>query len=549
MDFPFSLNERNLRKAVADRRYHDRMHPDSQAWRDMVSRGWATLYPDETLRGDHTDSLPRHQGEDGHIYASDGTMVVQASGGMVHVRDYTRMVNGQPVAVHAYDRNPPPAGTGGTTALGNEGQPFPGTENAGSTPISLSFGRTASGGMNLLEAGDEGGEDAGNDGGGGAPSGTPDDGGEDSPDSPGGDPEKASGSGTRDDPWITSGGTPWWVEDGSVHIGISPNPSDDQAGPSEAPPVDAAPPNSDSPSIETAPPSGPAESPPVSAAPGAGGSPGGTTPGSRAPGRGGSGRRDETQSLPPSAVPRPTGRGSQSRASGAAPRQSATGAPLAAPRQIRTHGNQTAGNAQTPPAWRAEVFRNQPGAWAGFNAAVRQLPQASETENFVYGQIYAAEGGNARDPRGSASSGILQRTLDHARARVPGLDGANTPSDLNAQQRAAIYRDYFDQAMRTVGGHEALNRVDNREAAAALADVLFRFGPGDGARIIQQAIESVAPGSIASIDGRMGPATLSAFNALVADAASLRALLDAIAVFRNQRTGDQEQDRNGHFRF
>lgn len=75
MKYPFALTEANLKTAVADPRYTDSRHPESQSWRDMVSQGFATLYSDQTLRGDHTDNLLRHQGADGHIYASDGTKV------------------------------------------------------------------------------------------------------------------------------------------------------------------------------------------------------------------------------------------------------------------------------------------------------------------------------------------------------------------------------------------------------------------------------------------------------------------------------------------
>jgi hypothetical protein len=81
MKYPFTLTEANLKTAMADPRYANSRHPDSQSWRGMVSQGFATLYPDQTLRGDHTDQLERHQGADGHIYASDGTKVAQGGAG------------------------------------------------------------------------------------------------------------------------------------------------------------------------------------------------------------------------------------------------------------------------------------------------------------------------------------------------------------------------------------------------------------------------------------------------------------------------------------
>lgn len=84
MKYPFALTEANLKTAMTDPRYTNSRHPESQSWHDMVSQGFAILYPDQTLRGDHTDALSRFQGADGHIYASDGTKV--ASGRQSTVR-------------------------------------------------------------------------------------------------------------------------------------------------------------------------------------------------------------------------------------------------------------------------------------------------------------------------------------------------------------------------------------------------------------------------------------------------------------------------------
>ena len=101
------LTEANLKKAMADSRYTNSRHPDYQSLRNSVAQGFATLYPDQTLRGDHTDRLERHQGADGHIYASDGTKVAD---GTIRVRSYTRTVNGHVVEVAAHER------TGGSGA-------------------------------------------------------------------------------------------------------------------------------------------------------------------------------------------------------------------------------------------------------------------------------------------------------------------------------------------------------------------------------------------------------------------------------------------------
>lgn len=109
------LTEGNLKKAMTDPRYTNARHPQYKPWRDMVSKGFATLYPDDALRGDHTDQLERHQGTDGNIYASDGTKVADGS---IRVRSYTRTVNGQVVEVAAHERS---GGSGGKASPPTKG--------------------------------------------------------------------------------------------------------------------------------------------------------------------------------------------------------------------------------------------------------------------------------------------------------------------------------------------------------------------------------------------------------------------------------------------
>ena len=94
-----------------------------------------------------------------------------------------------------------------------------------------------------------------------------------------------------------------------------------------------------------------------------------------------------------------------------------------------------------------------------------------------------------------------------------------------------------------------MDQIGNIKAATALADTVFRFGTGDGAMIIQRAIDEVTPGAIKSIDGRMGPETLTAFTKLASNPATLGKLLDAIARFRGEKIPGREVDRNNHFRF
>lgn len=52
------------------------------------------------------------------------------------------------------------------------------------------------------------------------------------------------------------------------------------------------------------------------------------------------------------------------------------------------------GDEKVPPPWKKDVLDRQPGAWETFNGSVNKLPGATDTEKFVYGQLFAAEGGN-----------------------------------------------------------------------------------------------------------------------------------------------------------
>lgn len=206
--------------------------------------------------------------------------------------------------------------------------------------------------------------------------------------------------------------------------------------------------------------------------------------------------------------------------------------------------------ATAPPAWKADVFAGQPGAWDGFNTAVAGLPGIGDAEAFSYGEIFAAEGGIAvdRDSRRKTSSGITIRTLTDAMKGVPGLKGTATPNLLTLPQRAAVYRDYFERGLRTVGGYKALEAVGNPFATSALADTLFRFGVGGGTKLIQQALDQVMPGVVGA-DGHMGPGTFGVFREFVSAPTTRGRLLDALYRVRSKQLDGLEEDRNQHFRY
>lgn len=208
------------------------------------------------------------------------------------------------------------------------------------------------------------------------------------------------------------------------------------------------------------------------------------------------------------------------------------------------------GGSPEVPAWKADVFAGQPGAWQGFTGAVAGLPEVGGAEAFSYGEIFAAEGGVAVDRKSFASSGIMPLTLEALRGRIPGLGGGIiAPADLTYGQRAAFYRAYLDDALHGVdSGHRALEAVGNPFAASALADTLFRFGPTGGTKLIQNALNKVIPG-VTGIDGRMGPGTFGVYREFAANPTTRGSLLDALYSARHDLLDGREEDRNQHFRY
>jgi peptidoglycan hydrolase-like protein with peptidoglycan-binding domain len=205
------------------------------------------------------------------------------------------------------------------------------------------------------------------------------------------------------------------------------------------------------------------------------------------------------------------------------------------------------------PGYRRDVLQGQGRAWKKWNELVRQSPKSSPVEARAYGEIFAAEGGDRKDPSSSAASGITQGTLDELAGKgfVQGIKPGTPPRQLSLEQRAAVYRGYFGFALSAVGGSAALSRIGNADAAAALADTLFRHGRTGGASIIQKAINGVSTNTNkVKVAGPVGKETLDAYARLAVDPATRRALLDQLA---QQRTAavpkGQETERIDHFRF
>lgn len=132
------------------------------------------------------------------------------------------------------------------------------------------------------------------------------------------------------------------------------------------------------------------------------------------------------------------------------------------------------------------------GKWDEFAKAIDKLPGATETEKFAYMMIFGVEGMMKVDDDGT-SSGIKPSTLNDyidSGKFVLGKDRIiKGPVDLTIEERAEFYRVHFDENL--LGGHNALNKLGDKETAAAVADVVFQFSPSGAKTIFTMALEEL----------------------------------------------------------
>ena len=86
-NLPEKLTPQSLAALMGDRRYRDRRDPEHKAYRDFVSRAYRSFY------GEGGGGMDRG--------------AARAGGGIVHVRGYTRVVDGKLQHVQAYERRGP----------------------------------------------------------------------------------------------------------------------------------------------------------------------------------------------------------------------------------------------------------------------------------------------------------------------------------------------------------------------------------------------------------------------------------------------------------
>ena len=228
-----------------------------------------------------------------------------------------------------------------------------------------------------------------------------------------------------------------------------------------------------------------------------------------------------------------------------------------APAQIQATRSTLQTSIQTMPipTYREQVFLPRQKEWMDWQRSVAGLAGVTPNEFRSYAEIFAAEGGRKVNSNSGAIAGILPETLADLRARgkLPTIQQGTFMSPLRESEIASVYRAYFDDALRTIGGHMALAGLPDSETAAAFADAMFRHGRRNGARVVQRAINNVAQGTVTE-DGRMGPQTFNAYRALTANPATRQRLLDSLAnerirISQNSPNLVGETARFNHFRF
>ena len=199
--------------------------------------------------------------------------------------------------------------------------------------------------------------------------------------------------------------------------------------------------------------------------------------------------------------------------------------------------------------------------WVPFHDALKDAGLGPDAR-FAMLQTYAWEGGSLPDTQASppAVTGITRSGVSKYGPRA-GIPADTLPSQLTNEQRVAFYRAYFDWqdggAFHRTGGLTTLDRIGNKQIAAALGDTLVRGGAGTVREVMQAGINSILekfpavaasiseqrrpadgpdrPGSTAARvieDSKFGEGTLAALQAIASYPAATKSFLIEIAKLR-----------------
>lgn len=189
------------------------------------------------------------------------------------------------------------------------------------------------------------------------------------------------------------------------------------------------------------------------------------------------------------------------------------------------------------------VYPQQPGAitgqgWQDMKDALDKRTDLTDTQKAAFLSIYGWEGGLKENKSNGSVAGLTGTAL--------GRTDGDTPKTANDAING--YIDYFSDTMKTVGGVDALNQINDPKAAAAFADTDFYQGRSGGPRLLQQSVNEVLDRfgqPRIAVDRAMGPELLKAYAGLANNQDTRQALLDALYEKRVQWSEDTKRDVNG----
>ena len=224
--------------------------------------------------------------------------------------------------------------------------------------------------------------------------------------------------------------------------------------------------------------------------------------------------------------------------------------------------------------------------WVPFSGALKEAGFGPDAR-FAMLQTFAWEGGTLPDlddnENVEAVAGIFNKSLP-TYLNEAGIPPGTQAEDLTNLQRASFYKAYFNwqfQAFRRTGGIGTLDRIGDRQIAAAVGDTFVRGGGGTIGQVLQDSIyktlernPSLAaslseerrghdgpdrPGSLGArigVDGEFGPDSLRALQIIAASPTGKKIFLDILAGERIEfhkrklgKLGQGDLDRYDYFRF
>jgi hypothetical protein len=178
------------------------------------------------------------------------------------------------------------------------------------------------------------------------------------------------------------------------------------------------------------------------------------------------------------------------------------------------------------------------------------LPDAGHREKFVYSEIGRAEGDRPdrrSNPLNPAVAGIRHQTVHDLAPMIPGLAPDIRPDQLTPDQRAQVYRAYFDREFPDAFGHETLEHTDHTGIAAFVGDTAFREG-AEGKKMIQEAVNTALADQRQrgvdvddiGVDGRIGLETLYALNKVIQDPETRQIFARDLKLRRDESHADSD---------